>query len=57
MDDWINLVNEIYVMEKMTFSIRLKMTKFVKFWLKWVNYKKSVRPEFVEIQCERVLLT
>lgn len=48
---WINIVNEIYRMEAITFSIRLKKRVFVKLWSEWVRYMKPFQPDFVEITC------
>lgn len=48
--EWINIVNEIYVMESITFSIRLRRNTFVKLWSKWVRYILPLRPDFVEVR-------
>ena len=37
-EEWIDIVNEIYIMEKITFSLRLQMDKITKSWSKWVSY-------------------
>lgn len=47
--EWIDIVNDIYVMEKITFSLRLQMNVFRKVWSKWVEYVKPLQPDFVEI--------
>ena len=36
-EEWTDIVNEIYIMEKITFSLRLQMDKFTKSWSKWVS--------------------
>lgn len=36
--DWLNIVGEIYAMEKMTYILRLKEDIFVAKWEKWTLY-------------------
>ena len=36
--DWIGIVSEIQNMEKFTFSLNLRMDKFVNYWNKWTNH-------------------
>lgn len=38
LEKWIECVNEIYQMERLTFSLRLQMDRFVVLWSKWVSY-------------------
>uniref|UniRef100_A0A3B1J8B1 Reverse transcriptase domain-containing protein n=1 Tax=Astyanax mexicanus TaxID=7994 RepID=A0A3B1J8B1_ASTMX len=52
MEEWINIVNQIYIMEKITFAIRIQMPKFAKLWSKWTAYMKTTRPDFIETQLE-----
>ena len=47
--EWIDIVNDIYVMERITFSLRLRKTVFIQLWNKWVRYVKPLRPDFVEV--------
>ena len=44
-DEWIEIVNEIYVMEKISFSLKLEKEKF-KIWTKWTEYLKPIRSDF-----------
>jgi len=37
-DEWIVIVSHVYDMEKLTFSLRLNMDKFYKYWSKWLRY-------------------
>ena len=46
-DEWIDIVHEIYVMEKLSFSRRVQKEKFYQMWTKWTEYVKHVRPDFV----------
>uniref|UniRef100_A0A3Q3A4Q3 Reverse transcriptase domain-containing protein n=1 Tax=Kryptolebias marmoratus TaxID=37003 RepID=A0A3Q3A4Q3_KRYMA len=46
-DEWIEIVYQIYVMEKITFSLRVEREKFYKIWSKWTEYVKPVRSEFI----------
>lgn len=36
--EWLNIVGEIYTMEKMTYTLRLKEDIFVDKWKKWTLY-------------------
>ena len=42
LEDWADIVCEIYVMEKITFSLRLQMDRFKKLWLNWVAYARRM---------------
>ena len=41
--EWIDTVNEIYLMEKITYSFNLQMDKFTKMWEKWVSFMKNTQ--------------
>lgn len=45
--EWTDIVNDIYVMEKITFSLCLRKNVFIKFWTKWVEYLKPLQTDFV----------
>lgn len=47
--EWMNIVNSIYVMEKITFSLHIQKNKFIKLWAKWVGYVSSLQTGFVGI--------
>lgn len=34
---FIDIVNYIYIMEKITFSLRLQKNMFIKFWTEWIK--------------------
>lgn len=40
--DWIQVVNEIYDMERLTFSLRLSVDKCNRYCEKWLSYIKNV---------------
>ena len=42
-DQWTELVDQIYVMEQLTYRIRLQEEQMDTRWWKWVNYKDSNR--------------
>lgn len=48
-EEWIDLVNGIYIMEKITFTLRLQMNKFIKLWSKWITFVQPLRPDFIEV--------
>lgn len=46
----IDIVNDFYVMEMITFSLYLKkIVLCIKFWIKWIKYVNPLRPDFVEV--------
>ena len=47
MDDWYGIIYEIFVMERITFSMRLQELKFEGIWEKWKVYITPIRPSFV----------
>ena len=51
-NEWIDLVNDIYVMEQITFSLRLQKEKFIKYWANWVKYVVPLRPAFIRAMLE-----
>ena len=46
-EDWYDIVYDIFVMERITFSVRLQKTKFEEIWEKWKRYIAPKRPSFV----------
>lgn len=46
-EDWINIVYEIYIMEKLSFSLKVQRDTFYKMWSKWTEYVKPVRSDFL----------
>ncbi len=57
--EWIDVVNDIYVMERISFWLHLQKDAFVKLWTKWVRYVRPLRTDFVEVTnqglCDAVL--
>lgn len=47
--EWIDIVNDIYAMERITFSLRLQRSMFIQLWDKWVKYANPIRTDPVEI--------
>ena len=45
MEEWADIVNEIYTMEKNTFSLHLQMNRFIKLWSNWVSYIQRLQPQ------------
>lgn len=48
LDQWINIVNDIYQMERLTFSLRLQMSKFSKLWAKWIMFINAKHTQYAE---------
>ena len=42
-EQWIELVDGIFIMEQMTYRLRLQEEQIEKRWWKWTNYKSSNR--------------
>lgn len=47
--EWTDIVKDIYVKEKITFSLCLQKNVFIKFWTKGVEYVKPLLTDFVEV--------
>lgn len=45
-DEWTGIVHEIYVMEKILFSLRVEKDKFYRIWTKWTEHVKPIRCDF-----------
>lgn len=45
--EWIDIVHEIYIMEKLSFSLRVQNEKVYRIWTKWTEYVKPVRSDFI----------
>ena len=46
-DEWIEVVYDIYVMEKISFSLRVEKEQFYKIWTEWTEYVKPIRSDFI----------
>ena len=46
-NEWIDLIYKIFIMERITFKLNLKMDIFNEYWSKWLKYIQAVRPDFV----------
>ena len=46
-DEWIEVVYEIYVMEKISFSLKVEKEKCYKIWTKWTQCVKPIRSDFI----------
>ena len=44
--DWLDVIHDIYVMEKMTYSLRIQTEKFSRIWNKWTEYIQHIRMDF-----------
>lgn len=40
-EEWLDTINDIYQMEKITHLVKLQMDKFSRSWSKWETFKKS----------------
>lgn len=45
-EDWIDVMHDIYKMEMLTFSVRLESDKFKRIWENWVKFISSIRRDF-----------
>lgn len=41
-EEWTNIVLDIYIMEKLTFSLKSQWRPFFRIWSKWTDYVKPV---------------
>ena len=47
-EDWIEVMLNIYRMEKLTFLSRLKTDTFNNYWENWVDFMSTLRRDFVK---------
>lgn len=47
-EDWVEIKHSIYIMEKLTFSIRLASGKFKKYWKNRLDFISPLRSDFIE---------
>ena len=45
-EDWTNVIHDIFVMEKLTFVLRLEQEKFEDCWKSWIEYVSPLRSDF-----------
>lgn len=45
--EWIDIVYKIYIMEKLSFSLKVQKERFYKIWTKWTEYVKPIRLDFI----------
>ncbi|KAF7648205.1 hypothetical protein LDENG_00160300, partial [Lucifuga dentata] len=46
-EDWLKATYEIYVMERLTCSLKVQKDKFNEMWSKWIEYITPQRPDLV----------
>lgn len=44
--EWVDTVNDIYIMERITSSLNLQKDKSIKIWSKWLSYMKQKQQNF-----------
>ena len=45
-EEWIDIIHDIYRMEKLSYSLRAQEDKFFWIWSKWTEYVKPIRSDF-----------
>lgn len=48
-DEWIDITYEIYIMERLSYSLKVQKDRFYKIWSKSTEYVKPTRPVFSSI--------
>ena len=46
-EEWIEILHDIFKMEKLTYTLRSQEEKFFWIWTKWTEYIKPVRSDFI----------
>lgn len=46
-EDWVEVIHNIYVIEKLTFSVRLEEDRFKRIWESWIEYVKTIKSDFI----------
>ena len=44
-EDWIKVVQDIFVMERLTFILRLEQDTFENYWKNWINFISTFRQD------------
>ena len=47
MEEWIDIIYDMFMMERITFALRLQQGTFLKRWERWIMYVTPIRPSFV----------
>ena len=42
-DQWMDIIREVYIMEKMTYQLRMRVNNFEGKWKKWIVYDTGKR--------------
>ncbi|KAF7670391.1 hypothetical protein LDENG_00287270 [Lucifuga dentata] len=45
-DEWIEIIYEIYIMKELSFSLKVQKEIFFQIWIKWTEYIKPIRSDF-----------
>lgn len=45
-EKWIEIIHDIYIMERLSFSLRIHKEKCYLIWTKWTEYIKAMRSDF-----------
>ena len=45
-DEWIDMIYEIYVTERLSYSLKVQKDRFYIIWSKWTEYIKPIRMDF-----------
>lgn len=46
-NEWIDIIYNIYAMERITFKLRNQTDIFEENWSKWLTYVSTIRPDFI----------
>ena len=46
-NEWIDLIYDVYIMERITFSFRGQAEVFTDNWFRWITHVSAIRPDFV----------
>ncbi len=46
-NEWIDIIYDIYVMERITFKLKNQTDIFEENWSKWLCYVSTLRPDFI----------
>ena len=44
-NEWMDVIHDIYIMEKLSASLNMQKELFNQIWAKWIEYVKPIRPD------------
>lgn len=46
-ENWVDVMHDIYIMEKLTYTVRFEMDRFERLWNGFLEFIRPIRSDFV----------